>query len=336
MVAKTGLTRRHLLLILKLLLAAALFLFLIHNAQFKPALLLQFFSHPDVLAAVVALFMLQVVLVSMRWSLLNTAQQVTLNFYNTFAATYIGAAFNNILPGSVGGDFVRWFYLVKKIPDKKSAILFSVFLDRILGLVGVIIVALIFSSRMHVVSQNPNLYYPLLLFALLCMGLLAAFFIMIFIAGKKQLDHFFLQRFPAQQWAKRAAAFFNALKTYHISKSAITKCLLLSLIIQIVMGMTVKIIAEMMGFSGVSLTDYIVASGLTLVVNLIPATPGGVGIGEMAFANILILLNPGTNAAFATVYFAYRLMCTLSYLPGVICIIPAYLKNGETLNSLSS
>lgn len=319
-------TLKHLSLFLKLLLAAGLFLLLTRNAQFKPDLLIQFFSHPFFLAAIITVFMFQILLGSWRWFLLNSVQRINLDFFSTFIATYIGAAFNNILPGAVGGDFVRWFYLVKKIPDKKSAVLFSLFLDRILGFIGVFLtVALVFSSRMQAVSQNPKLYYPFLLFALLCVAMLAGFFILILISGKTQLGDFFQKRFPDQKWSKFAASFFNALKTYHISKRTIAKCLLISVAIQIIMAITVKLIAEMMGFSGISLSDYIIAASLTQVVNLIPATPGGVGIGEMAFANILLLLNPGINSAFATVYFAFRLIGTLAYLPGVILFIPRML-----------
>ena len=287
---------------------------------------MQFFSHPFFLTAVITIFMFQILLGSWRWYQLNSAQRINLNFFSTFIATYIGAAFNNILPGAVGGDFVRWFYLVKKIPDKKSSVLFSLFLDRILGFIGVFItVALVFSSRMQAVSQNPTLYYPFLLFSLLCIAMLAGFFILIVVSGKIQIGDFFLKRFPDQKWAKFAASLFNALKTYHISKRSIAKCLLISVAIQIIMAVTVKLIAEMMGFSGISLSDYLIAASLTQVVNLIPATPGGVGIGEMAFANILLLLNPGINAAFATVYFAFRLIGTLAYLPGVIMFIPRML-----------
>jgi uncharacterized membrane protein YbhN (UPF0104 family) len=53
------------------------------------------------------------------------------------------------------------------------------------------------------------------------------------------------------------------------------------------------------------------------VANLVPLTPGGVGIGEAAFANVLLIINPGLTAAYATVFFALRLISTAAYLPGV-------------------
>lgn len=321
-----GFLQKHIFLLLKLLLVVAVFLLLTHNSQFKPDLLMQFFSHPFFIASIIAIFLFLITLGSLRWHLLNSAQRVNLDYSSTLVATYIGAAFNNILPGAVGGDFVRWFYLLKKIPDKKSSVLFSLFLDRVLGFIGVFItVALIFTSRMHSLALDPKLYYPFLLFSVLCLAVLAAFFIMIALSGKIRISEYLMKRFPDRKWAKNVASLFNALKTYHISKSSIAKCLLISVAIQMIMGMTIKLIAEMMGFSGVSLSDYIIAASLTQIVNLIPATPGGIGIGEMAFANILMLLNPGINAAYATVYFAFRLIGTIAYLPGVILFIPRML-----------
>lgn len=287
---------------------------------------MQFFSHPLYLASVISIFMLLITLGSWRWYMLNSAQRVNLDFTSTFISTYIGAGYSNILPGTVGGDFVRWFYLLKKIPDKKSSVLFSLFLDRVLGFVGVFIaVGIIFATRMQALLQNPALYYPFVLLSLLCIAILATFFTLITLSGRIPFSEFLMRRFPENKWAKHAASLFNALRVYRISKSSIAKCLLISIGIQLVMAVAVKIIAEVMGFSGISLTDYLIAASLTQIVNLIPATPGGIGIGEMAFANILILLNPGTSAAYATVYFAFRVIGSLTYLPGVILFIPKML-----------
>src|SRR3990167_11167828 len=95
------------------------------------------------------------------------------------------------------------------------------------------------------------------------------------------------------------------------------ECLSASILIQLCMLLTIILIADMMGFQQIHPIDYLIAIGVTQIANLIPATPGGLGIGEAAFSNIILLLNPSIPAAYATIFLAYRIIGVLVYLPGI-------------------
>jgi len=49
--------------------------------------------------------------------------------------------FNLFMPGAVGGDVVRIFYLLKEVPRKKTAALLAVLMDRVVGMLGLILFA---------------------------------------------------------------------------------------------------------------------------------------------------------------------------------------------------
>ena len=310
-------------LILKLSLAFILFYFLVHSTQIKFSLFASIFHHPFMLSFTLFLFLLMILLSAQRWHLFNAAQGINLGFFKTVMPTYLGIAFNNLLPGAVGGDFFRTYHLFKKVPDKKSTILISIFLDRLFGFLGLLLaICLVAMTRLNHIQHHPQIFYLVSLFVLFCLTVLAGFVALMVLPQRIGVIGWLGKRFPNKRWAKSIISLLNTMRTYRISNITIFKCLVLSILIQILITMAIMTIAKMMGFPAIALFDYIIAVGITQIVNLIPATPGGIGMGELAFANVLFLLNPNINAAFATIFLGYRLISILVYLPGIVCYIP--------------
>lgn len=75
-----------------------------------------------------------------RWSLLLNAQSIKIGFWPAFRLHLLGLFYNNCLPGSVGGDLPRAWYVTKHTDKKLEAVL-SVFVDRVIGLIGMLIMA---------------------------------------------------------------------------------------------------------------------------------------------------------------------------------------------------
>lgn len=320
----------------KISLALLVLYFLIHSSQIKFELFASLFHQPQLLFSTIIMFVLMIILSAHRWHLLNSAQNINLGFFRTIAPTYLGIAFNNLLPGAIGGDFVRTYYLFKKAPQKKSTALISIFLDRMSGFLGlVILIFFVTISRLNHLHEQPQLFYMLFLFSLFCISIIAAFAALMILPHRIGVIAWISHRFPHHRFAKSIVSLLEAMRQYRTPKMMIVKCLTLSVAIQLLITMTIMTIAKMMGFPPIAIFDYIIAIGITQIVNLIPATPGGVGIGEMAFANILLLLNPGTSAAYATIFLAYRLISVLVYLPGVVLYIPRVmvLKRKNTQHS---
>jgi uncharacterized membrane protein YbhN (UPF0104 family) len=56
-------------------------------------------------------------------------------------------------------------------------------------------------------------------------------------------------------------------------------------------------------------------------VNALPLTPSGIGVGEAAFDQICRWLEPTpSGAAYSSIFFAFRVVSTLTCIPGLISL----------------
>lgn len=78
------------------------------------------------------------VLGAFRWHLLLKVQGIHLSFGRVLQLFMIGVFFNVFLPGAVGGDVVKIYYLLKETKGQQAAAFLTVLMDRLLGLVALI------------------------------------------------------------------------------------------------------------------------------------------------------------------------------------------------------
>jgi uncharacterized protein (TIRG00374 family) len=266
-----------------------------------------------------------VLLTAWRWHSLSEAQACSLGLSKTFKPAYIGGAFNTLLPGSVGGDFIRGHYVSKRMPERKHTIYLNVFFDRLIGLMGIFI-TLCIAALMHItfLSAQPELFF-LLLFTLCGCGVLFFIILSLMVFPERLgLSAWLQRRYPSNKWALRCANFLDLFKEYRVPKTVLFKTVLISMTVEYLLVLNLLVIAKMMGLPALDFLQVVIALGITLLVSVVPITPGGLGVGELAFANILLLQNPGATIAFATIYLGYRLLSMLAYLPAVIFYFPKF------------
>jgi len=71
----------------------------------------------------------------------------------------------------------------------------------------------------------------------------------------------------------------------------------------------------------ITLLDVAVAAPLAMVANILPFTPGGLGIGETAFALICRWLAPSIiSAPYAGIFFAFRAVSMVMLIPGAVAL----------------
>jgi uncharacterized protein (TIRG00374 family) len=80
---------------------------------------------------------------TLRWRILLSLQGIHLPARTIFALTWAGQFFNSILPGSTGGDVMKIYQLCRIAPDKKAAAAASVFVDRLIALSALLVLALV-------------------------------------------------------------------------------------------------------------------------------------------------------------------------------------------------
>jgi len=96
-----------------------------------------------IFAAALGIFVIGQVMIGFRWLLLLRTQSIFINLFAAIRLIFLGLFYNNFMPGSVGGDLLRAWYVTKHTPKKFEAVL-SVFVDRIIGLLSTFIIAVFF------------------------------------------------------------------------------------------------------------------------------------------------------------------------------------------------
>lgn len=95
---------------------------------------------PGRLAAALAWYLGGVTLAFTRWWLLVRAVELPFTLREAFRLGWIGMFFNMVIPGAVGGDVVKAAYLMRD-QDRKSRAVASIVIDRLVGLLGLFVLA---------------------------------------------------------------------------------------------------------------------------------------------------------------------------------------------------
>ena len=83
------------------------------------------------------LFWICVAIISYRLEKILSTQEVYITFKEALRLTLVGYFFNNFLPSAVGGDVAKAYYASQKT-EKKLASVTSIFIDRLMGLLGMV------------------------------------------------------------------------------------------------------------------------------------------------------------------------------------------------------
>lgn len=118
----------------------------------------------------------------LRWQLFLRMLHVRVRFSEVTRLFFIGAFFNQFLPGTTGGDVVRVIYLMRDHPEHRTAGFLSVAIDRLLAVLVLVAMGLgaawsrgaWFASSFAV--GNTMKVFAIVLFAI-ALGLVASFFL---------------------------------------------------------------------------------------------------------------------------------------------------------------
>ncbi|MDD5327343.1 MAG: lysylphosphatidylglycerol synthase transmembrane domain-containing protein [Phycisphaerae bacterium] len=94
------------------------------------------------IAGAMGLYIVSQLIFVSRWYLLLRVQSIKIGYWPAVRLHFLGLFYNNCLPGSVGGDFLRAWYVTKHTEKKLEAAL-SVFVDRAVGLFGIFVMAFV-------------------------------------------------------------------------------------------------------------------------------------------------------------------------------------------------
>jgi uncharacterized protein (TIRG00374 family) len=95
-------------------------------------------ANPRWLFAGLAVFPLTIFITSFRWHELLKALDIRLPLARTFVLNMVGLFFSTFMLGSTGGDVLKAYYVAKQTHHRTRAVM-SVVVDRVIGLIALII-----------------------------------------------------------------------------------------------------------------------------------------------------------------------------------------------------
>jgi uncharacterized membrane protein YbhN (UPF0104 family) len=258
---------------------------------------------------------------ALRWAILLRILDIGIPFVPVFHIQCISTFFNQLLFGPTSGDAIRGIYAWRLLRRGGGRIAISVVVDRAVGLLGLLVLAfLLMTLRWHRVAEVPQLMW---LGWSTAAGLAAGFaacLAMLVAPDLLSRLEVLVQGYPRlRRILARARDMFVALRA---RPAALAGIFGLALLGQCLTLLAFVMIADSLHVGSLSSRDYAVAAPLALVVNTLPFTPGGLGVGEAAFDHLCRWLEPVPSIApYATIFFAFRIVSTLTLLLGLVSFV---------------
>lgn len=247
--------------------------------------------------------------VSWRWRMLLGVHGVHLRYWRIFELTMIGQFFSAFLLGTTGGDVIKIFYVARAVPDRKAAVAFTVVVDRVIGLIALLLFGVAFSvTRLPLLLSQHYTKMLTGLFYLFALGGVAGAVVACFgpVLLRYQAVRVFLERLPL---GKRGTSLLSA---YETTARAVGTNL-----IALAGSLPSHVCTTLMGYCvlrSLNLPAHLlVFCAILAMVNMLIALPisiSGVGVRDGLFVLFFALLGIDKEHAFAfsITYFALNLI----------------------------
>jgi glycosyltransferase 2 family protein len=266
----------------------------------------------------VAGFGLTYVIVAFRWWYLLRVLGVKLPLWEVMRLAYLGLFFNNIVPGTVGGDLVKAWY-VSKHEHKTAGVLVSIFLDRILGLMAMAIIAAVMLCVVLLSGwESLEKMRPAAITVAIVGGLLVGalgFLLSDTLRRWFHLDKIY-KRLPIAHHFEAAG---EAVNIYRQRIGSLVLAVCMTFVAHLCMFCSIAFLGSAMGMDTAVFT-FLVYLPLIYILGAVPITPGGVGIVENLYVEAFRTVTVGASTIIALAMLT-RLILILWSLPGLIVAI---------------
>lgn len=323
--------RQHILNLLKILVGLGLLYFLYSRLE-NPAALWQQTLAANRWMLLLALLShaLAVALSASKWWLLLAAQQIPVPLTRLLAFQWMGIFFDNFFPAQVGGDVLRGYNLAKDTHRTADAAA-SVLIDRFTGLTAFMLAAALSSTTILLTGGLPVAisseelaflhFVDLRLIAIgssaVALALLTALALLMSRRTKVLVERI-LARLPLGNrvlpvWQKLAAA----INAYRHAYPAMLVAGLVSLLIVVVTSVTIWLLANALVPGSISFVQVLVINPIIAFLSVIPLSPGGLGVRQVAFAALFVSVGVAAELGFL-VGLLQQVITYLVSLPGLL------------------
>ena len=238
-----------------------------------------------------------------RW-LLKTSSDAELPIISMIRVTWIGLFFNSFLPGAVTGDFIKLVYARDLDPKlSKTFLVMSVLMDRVLGLMGLLLLLGIATSLnfSEIVNVSPAMekivYFNLLLF-------LGAIFFVITLFLPESIQNFIknlTDKIPVI--GHKVSQTLTQVWIMGKDKMVVIKSILLSVVLHFGALSAFYIISSPFYSKEIPLQYVFSFIPIGFMATAVPISPAGLGVGHAIFDKLYEFMGIAGGAGFFNLYF---------------------------------
>jgi uncharacterized protein (TIRG00374 family) len=251
------------------------------------------------LVAAVAVYVVVQTLSAYRWYLILKPVEIETGFPKILSLYYLGMYFNFFLPSAIGGDVFKVYYLHKET-GRLSASTATVFLDRDVGMGGLLVAATLVAAYggTRIPPENGVLLAPL--FGLIGVAFIAAN-LALFYRPSYKLLHRLLSLFRMKRADERVERLFGSVNSYRGEWGLAAVTLIISLGVQFGCAFVNILAATAIGLhTQHGWIDYMVFIPAIGLIGMIPLSVNGAGWREASYILLFQSVAIGVDAKQAT------------------------------------
>jgi uncharacterized membrane protein YbhN (UPF0104 family) len=279
-------------------------------------------ADPWMLAASIAVFPITYLATSLRWRRLLCALEINIPLLRVISLNMVGAFYNSFMPGSTGGDVLKAYYASKQTTHKTRAAV-SVFVDRAIGLLALVMMGGSLAGVQGWMGDDPNSPTAVACRQIAAMSglIVAGFGVGILIMGWPALRRgiglsYVINRLPMQHHILKV----REVATIYKRKPVL---MLWALLVTFPVHVTVVISAIFAGKAfglPISTEYYFVIVPVIVLVGSIPISPQGAGVMEF-FAVLLTARQGATVSEAIALSMSVRVVQVLWNLAGGLFVL---------------
>lgn len=311
--------------LLKLCFAALIIYYMVATGKLDLNQISQILHKKTMILKVIVTLLAVVVLTTTRWYYLLLWQGITTTFKAVLRINCIGMFFNSFMPGALGGDLVKAFYIAKDNKARKVGAVMTILIDRIIGFQAIMIVAFVALFFNHkVMMSNPQLqtlafaiafYIACSFVAAACVFSVRVKKLFVSIGVKKLVC-----KLPKNDFLFKI---YDAFHVYARQKTRLLKAIAITILVDVLNIYIFFIIGRGMGEDMVSLTSYLTAIPVGILMLSLPVAPAGIGVGQVAFYNLFLWFGARSGSIGATIVTVYQMIS----IAVSMCFVFVYLGN---------
>jgi uncharacterized protein (TIRG00374 family) len=273
-------TRSSLIFFLKLTFSVILLALLVSRVDLQRLWDIARTASATWLVAALGLYLCMILASAWRWGLLLEAQNIQLPFRRLTSSFLVATFFNNFLPSNIGGDVIR---VADTAPAAGSKTLATtiVLIDRVIGLLGLVLVAALGASATTRLAQTASASGAMLLWAGFAVAMLVAAPVLIAPQWLAQVLKPLRTIHP--EWVdERLGRLTSALSRFRETPAALGGCFAGAILVQAILVAFYVAIAHSMRIP-VGFVELAFVVPISFVVQMLPISLNGFGVREATF-----------------------------------------------------